>query len=84
MARTANSDLPGLVAKHLRALSAGKKAYKRSDVLLDEIEKQMEPEQIVKLPSGVSVKFVDKFAGKNRVNVGMNCRRYEFEEIEAV
>lgn len=81
MPRASKADLPTLVARHLRLLASGKKNYKKSDVLLDELEKQLEPGQIVKLPNGTSVKFVDKFAGKNRMNVGMNARRYEFEEV---
>ena len=47
-------------------------------------ERELEPGQIVQLGSGRSVRFVDKFAGRNRINVGVNARRYEFEEVIAV
>ena len=52
--------------------------------LMDTLEKELEPGQIVQLGSGRGMRFVDKFAGRNRINVGMNARRYEFEEITAV
>jgi len=51
---------------------------------MDTLEKELEPGQIVQLGSGRSVRFVDKFAGRNRINVGVNARRYEFEEVTAV
>jgi len=51
---------------------------------MDTLERALEPGQIVQLGSGRSVRFVDKFARRNRINVGVNARRYEFEEITAV
>lgn len=81
MARTAKADLASLVTKHLRSLELGKKHYKKSDAALDEIEKQIIPGEIVALPSGKKVRFKDKFADRTRINVGMNARRYEFEEV---
>jgi len=51
---------------------------------MDAQEKELEPGQMVQLGSGHGMRFVDKFAGRNRINVGINARRYEFEEITAV
>lgn len=71
-------DLADLCQRQQRALELGKKWYKRADALMDEIERQMEPGQI----EG-RYKLVDKFASKNRINVGLNARRYELEVVEA-
>jgi hypothetical protein len=68
----------------MRATELGKKNYRKADAIMDTLEKELEPGQVVQLGSGRSVRFVDKFAGRNRINVGMNARRYEFEEITAI
>jgi hypothetical protein len=62
----------------------GKKHYRKADAAMDTLERELEPGQMVQLGSGRSVRFVDKFAGRNRINVGVNARRYEFEEVTAV
>ena len=72
------------VGKFLRATELGEKYYRKADASMDTLERALEPGQIVQLGSGRSVRFVDKFAGRNRINVGVNARRYEFEEITAV
>jgi hypothetical protein len=64
--------------------AGGKKHYRKADASMGTLERELEPGQIVQLGSGRSVRFVDKFAGRNRINVGVNARRYEFEEITAV
>jgi hypothetical protein len=64
--------------------TGGKKHYGKADASKGTLERELEPGQMVQLGSGRSVRFVDKFAGRNRINVGVNARRYEFEEITAV
>jgi hypothetical protein len=72
------------MGKFLRATDWGRKHHRKADAWMDTLERALEPGQIVQLGSGRSVRFVDKFAGRNRINVGVNARRYEFEEITAV
>jgi len=72
------------VGKFLRATELGKKHYRKADVSMDTVERELEPGQIVQLGSARSVRFVDRFAGRNRINIGVNARRYEFEEVTAV
>ena len=81
MAKKSQSDLSSAVEKLVRALELGKKNYKKADALMDALEKELEPGQLIVLRSGKSYRFVDKFSGKNRINVGMNARRYEFEPV---
>ena len=77
----AKDDLGVRVNRLLRTQEAGKRAYKKADALMDALELELEPGQIVTFPNGKKFRFVDKFANKNRINVGLNARRYEFEEV---
>jgi hypothetical protein len=72
------------VGKFLRATELGEKTLQESRCRDGYLERELEPGQMVQLGSGRSVRFVDKFAGRNRINVGVNARRYEFEEVTAV
>jgi hypothetical protein len=63
------------VGKFLRATELGEKYYRKADASMDTLERELEPGQIVQLGSGRSVPFVDKFAGRNRINVSVNARR---------
>lgn len=74
-------DLPKAVQRQISTLNSGKKGYKKSDALMDQLEKELEPGQIVILPNGKKVRFVDQWAGKSKVNAGMNVRRFAFEEV---
>lgn len=80
-----NGSLLDKIQRHVRALELGKKNYKRADALLDEIALEMEPGQVLPLDAnGKKFKLKDNFAaGKTRMNVGLNARRYEIEVIEA-
>lgn len=77
-------ELAQQVGKYLRALELGKKHYKRADALMDSIEKELQPGQVITLLTGKVVRFADKFESRTRINVGMNARRYEFEEVVQV
>jgi hypothetical protein len=81
MPRAAKTDIASLVAKHLRSLELGKRNYRKADAALDEIEQKLQPGEVVELPNGRKVRFKDKFDGRNRINVGLNARRFEFEEV---
>jgi len=70
-----------LVAQHVRSLQRGKLSYKKADAAMDLLEKEMQPGEVVQVASGKKFRFVDKFADRNKLNVGLNARRYEFEEV---
>ena len=86
---------PGEVAAaHVDALDTGKQGYKTADSALQLLIAQLETDPcptcgarrfkndgIVKAPDGRRFRVVDKYATKIQVNVGMNARRYELEEI---
>jgi hypothetical protein len=89
------TDSPGEVASlHVSALDTGKQGYKTADSALALLIAQLESDPcptcgsrrfkndgIVKSPDGRRFRIVDKYASKIQVNVGMNARRYELEEI---
>jgi hypothetical protein len=77
-ANPAKTSLADKVKAHLRALESGKRAYKRSDRLFDELLLEMEPGQIVEV-GGKRVRLKDK---GHRFNVGLNARRFEFEVLD--
>ena len=82
MPKKLQGDLAQRIQKHLTALRLGKKWYKLADQRLDKLLLEMEPGQSVKLANGKTFQLQDKFAVKNRINVGLNARRYDFVEIE--
>ena len=83
----AEVDLSKLVSRHVLALQSGKKGYKTADALLDVIESHLKPGDVVEVTegklSGKKFKFSDKFSDRSRLNVGMNARRYELEDVTA-
>lgn len=78
-------DASTLAARYLRRKSAGKKGYKDSDVTMDALEAKLNPGDVVVLDSGnlagKKFRFVDTWAGKSRVNAGMNVRRFDLEPV---
>ena len=48
---------------------------------MDVLETKLKPGEIVTLPTGKKYRFVDQWAGKNKVNSGMYVRKYEFEPV---
>lgn len=90
-------DSPGDVATtHAAMLETGKAGYKAADSALALLISQLEADPcptcggrrfkndgIVKAEDGRRFRIVDKYASKIQVNVGMNARRYELEEIPA-
>lgn len=48
---------------------------------MDLLEKELQPGEVIQVASGKKFRFVDKFADRNKLNVGLNARRYEFEEV---
>jgi Zn finger protein HypA/HybF involved in hydrogenase expression len=92
-----NLDSPGAVAAEAKAvLETAKQAYKTADaamaLLLSQVRIADCPEcgahrfknnGIVKSSDGRAFRIVDKFAERDMVNVGMNARRYELEEVAA-
>ena len=86
MKSKAKDDLSQKVARCVRAMELGRKNYRQADVTMDALEKEMTPGDVVIVSSGKlrgkKFKMIDKFAGgKTRINVGMNARRYELEEV---
>lgn len=91
------TDSPGEVAaNYVDVLDLAKQGYKTADSALAFLISQLEIEPcptcggrrfknngIVKAPDGRRFRVVDKFASKIQLNVGMNARRYEVEEIPA-
>lgn len=94
---TAKPETPGEVAAtHVEALSVGKQGYKTADSALELLVSQCESDPcptcgnrrfkndgIVKAKDGRRFRIVDKYATRIAVNVGMNARRYELEELPA-
>ena len=83
-----------LAIVHMNALAMGKQGYKAADGALEFVVSKCETDPcptcgarrfkndgIVKSPDGRRFRIVDKYASKIQVNVGMNARRYELEEI---
>lgn len=88
-------DSPGAVAVEAHdILDTGKQAYKAADAAMALLLAQIRVDDcptcgahrfknggIVKSKDGRTFRIVDKFAERDMVNVGMNARRYELEEV---
>jgi len=66
-----------LAEQHIRALEAGKAAYKAADEAMDALIAHGAPVgEPIRLRSGEVVVIRDQFANKNRVSSGLSVRRY--------
>jgi hypothetical protein len=79
-------DVPTLAWRHLSNLQRGKTGYKKADAAFEALMKLVKPGDVIELPAncrmaGKKFEVKDKFASKISVNVGMNARRYELDEI---
>lgn len=73
-------DVVELILKCARARERGKKLYKRSDDLLAELLKQVDPGQPIKMnDEGRTAVIVDKWKDKTQVVAISFARRYELE-----
>jgi hypothetical protein len=75
--------LKKLVLRQQRAIAAGKRGYKLSDQITDELAEHMKAGRVVDLGGGRVAKLKDKFADANRVGYGGAVRRFEVEVTEA-
>jgi thiamine biosynthesis protein ThiC len=79
-------DAPTLAWRHISNLQKGKTGYKKADAAFEALMKQVKAGDIIELPAncrmaGKKFEVKDKFATKIQVNVGMNARRFELDEI---
>ncbi len=79
-------DAPTLAWRHLSNLQRGKTGYKKADAAFEALMKLVKAGETVTLPAncrmaGKKFLVIDKFEKKIAVNVGMNARRYELEEL---
>jgi len=81
--RPSEEQLKKLVARQQRAIAAGKRGYKLSDLLTDQLAEHLKDGQTVDMGGGRVAKVNDKFAATNRVGYGGAVRRYEVEVVEA-
>jgi len=72
-----------LVLRQQRAIAAGKRGYKLSDTLTDELALHLAAGRAVSLGNGRVARLKDKFASANRVGYGGAVRRFEVEVTEA-
>ena len=83
MSKKPKADLADKVAKCLRAKEAGKRAYARSDRMLEEIAKEVAPGAEIPLNDvGRKAILKDRFADKNIVWTPCGARRWELEIVE--
>jgi len=74
-------SLGELAARHLRAREAGKRAYRRAELALDEIVKRAKVGQEIELGSGKKVALKDLYAEENKVYRAHGIARYELKEL---
>ena len=82
MSRAGKADLRRKVREHLRALEAGKKAYKRAEELLDEIVAEARIAGVIRLGPKRHVVIRDLYAEKNRVYRAHGITRFELQVVE--
>jgi hypothetical protein len=78
-----DAELVRLVVRQQRAIAMGKRGYKLSDQLTDELTKHMREGRAVPLALGCVARLKDKFAETNRVGYGGAVRRFEIEVSQA-
>lgn len=75
-------DVADLVKRYLRAKDSGRKAYKRSDALMEEIAKAMKPGEDVPISEKLKARLKDNFAEKGIVWTPCAARRWELEVVD--
>jgi hypothetical protein len=84
MAKPPKVDVSALVQEHLEALADGKAGYETADDLMDEIELEVTPGEIVEVRHGElkgRYRLTDKFESKHKIFAGRYIRRFEFERL---
>lgn len=81
--KPSDDQLKKLIVRQQRAIAAGKRGYKLSDELTDQLVEHLKDGRVVELGGGRVAVLTDKFAQKNRVGYGGAVRRYEVEVAEA-
>ncbi len=78
-----DEQLAKLITRQQRAIAAGKRGYKISDQLTDELALHMRDGRTVDLGKGRVGRLNDRFASASRVGYGGAVRRFEVEVTEA-
>lgn len=85
MPKLSKSDPPRTISERVENFLAlqklAKDSYKTLDHTMDALKKEIKSGEIVTLPDGKKVRMKDTWRGKNRVNGGMNIRRWAFEDV---
>lgn len=76
--RKTEKTLAERVARHLRAKALGKRHYKKADAIMNELERELTPGEVIKLADGTAFEFRDKGSA---FPVGQTARRFEFKEV---
>jgi hypothetical protein len=71
--------LKKLIVRQQRAIAAGKKGYKLSDTLTDQLSLHLAEGRAVEMGNGRVARLKDKFLTATRVGYGGAVRRYEVE-----
>lgn len=79
MSKKVKDDLAKKARKALRERELGARHYEKSDFLLEELSKEVEPGQPIPLGDGKEAVLVDQFAGKTIVWNPCAARRYKLE-----
>ncbi len=74
--RVETDSLGEKVQEYLRELELGRYHYKKADQLMDELELEMTPGEVVQLSAKKVATMTDR---GSRFNVGMNARRFQIK-----
>ncbi len=74
-------DLAAKVLRAVKARELGKRNYKRCDQLMEQLAKEIEPGQVIKVSADRGFKLVDNYAGKAIVWTPCAARKWELEEV---
>lgn len=75
------ADVVDLIRRYVRAKEAGRRAYKRSDVLMAKIVAQW-PGEDVQISEKLKAKLKDNFAEKGIVWTPCAARRWELDIVD--
>ncbi len=81
--KVSDDQLKKMVLRQQRAIAAGKRGYKLSDELTEQLCEHLKDGRSVPLGNGRVARMKDRFADTNKVGYGGAVRRFEVEVTEA-
>lgn len=69
------------VKAYLGAISSGRAAFRRADDLLEQLSREVGPDEVIEIGRGGKWRIRDKFAKANSAFKSVSISRYELERV---